>query len=176
MDLRTRGPELSKEFHNFIATEYMFHSLNAYQIADKINGDSELLSRFGKTTHAGVYYHVVKIQAEMEDTINEDAMDIYIAEFIRARIGFDQDAADMTELIKLATDDPEMSTKERLEIELKLRRHRHEIKLDSFRMLQDNALPLTVKKLKKERALMRPKPKGELKQPEVEEDTEGSSE
>ena len=162
MKMRTRGPELSKEFHNFISTEYMFHSRNAYQIAEKVNSDTELMSKFGKTTPAGIHYHIVRIQKEMEDTINEDAMDTYIAEFIRARLGFEQDIVEMEKLIELATKDSDMNMEKRLELELKLRRHRHEIKLDSFRMLQDSALPLTVKKLKKERALYRPKPKGQL--------------
>jgi hypothetical protein len=172
--MRTRGDKLSKEFHDHIATEYMFKGLNAYQIAEKVNGDNNLMSKFGKTTAAGVYYHIKQIQEEMENTINEDAMDIYIAEFLRARIGFDQDVVAMEGLIKLATEDGEMSTKDRLDIELKLRRHRHEIKLDSFKMLQDNALPMTVKKLKKERQLYRPKPVAELEK--VDEDAEGSSE
>jgi hypothetical protein len=35
-------------------------------------------------------------------------------------------------------------------------RFRHEIKLDSFKMLQDSALPLQVKKLKMEREKLRP--------------------
>ena len=39
---------------------------------------------------------------------------------------------------------------------LRLARFRHEIKLDSFKMLQDSALPLQVKKLKLEREKLRP--------------------
>jgi hypothetical protein len=42
------------------------------------------------------------------------------------------------------------------ELYLKFARTRHEIKLDSFKMLQDSALPLQVKKLKMERAKLRP--------------------
>ena len=42
------------------------------------------------------------------------------------------------------------------ELYLKLARFRHEIKLDSFKMLQDSALPLQVKKLKMEREKLRP--------------------
>jgi hypothetical protein len=154
--VRTRGPELSKEFHDHIATEYMFKGKNAYNIAEDINADTELMSQFGKTTPVGVRYHILKIQKDMEDTINEDAMDTYIAEFIRARAGFDRDIVDMEGLIRLAHEQGDT------ELELKLRRHRHEIKLDSFKMLQDSALPLQVKKLKKERERLRPKPKMEL--------------
>jgi len=59
---------------------------------------------------------------------------------------------------------------------LKLSRFRHEIKLDSFKMLQDSALPLQVKKLKMERAKLRPpKPTAEIIT-KVEEDGERISE
>jgi len=62
------------------------------------------------------------------------------------------------------------------ELYLKLSRFRHEIKLDSFKMLQDSALPLQVKKLKMERNKLRPqKPVAEVIH-KVEEDGEGSSE
>ena len=54
-------------------------------------------------------------------------------------------------MIKLAKD------KDDLELELKIRRARHEVKLDNFRMLQDAELPLQIKKLKKERDRLAPK-------------------
>lgn len=127
----------------------MFMGHNAYQISNTVNNDSELMSKFGKCTPAGVHYHVLAIRREMENNISEDALDTYIAEFMRARIGFDMDVSEIDELIKLAGED--------IELVLKLRRHRHEIKIDSFKMLQDSALPLQVKKLKKERERYRPK-------------------
>ena len=148
---RTRGPELSKEFRDYIFNQWTFFSKNAYQIANDINNDSELMSKFGKVSVAGIHYHIVQIRKELEDTISEDALDTYIGEFIRAKQGFDMDVAAVDSLIDIA------HGKEDLELELKLRRHRHEIKLDSFKMLQDSALPLQVKKLKYERERTRPK-------------------
>ena len=148
--VRTRGPELSKEFKDHIFNEWTFKGKNAYQIANDVNNSTELMSKFGKTTPAGIHYHIVNIRKELEDTISEDALDTYIGEFIRARTGFEQDVSDVDQLIKLAKE------KGDIELELKLRRHRHEIKLDSFRLLQDSALPLQVKKLKHERERYRP--------------------
>ena len=147
---RTRGPDFSADFKDFIRTEWMLKGHNSYQISNFVNSDNDLLSKFGKTTPAGVYYHIIRIREELENTVSEDALDTYIGEFIRARLGFEQDVEAVDELILLAKPD--------IELELKLRRHRHEIKLDSFRMLQDAALPLQVKKLKLERAKYRPKP------------------
>jgi hypothetical protein len=152
---RTRGPELSKDFKNYIFNQWMFFGRNAYQIAETINKDTKLMSQFGKTTHAGVHYHIKNIERDLEDTISEDAMDTYIGEFIRARTGFENDVADVEEIMKHEKDKG-MEDMDK-ELYLKLSRFRHEIKLDSFKMLQDSALPLQVKKLKMERNKLRPK-------------------
>ena len=153
---RTRGPELSKEFRDYIYNEWTFKQRNAYQIAEQINGDSELMSKFGKTTPRGVKYHIDIIREEFEKTISETALDTYVGEFIRMRQGFEQDIASYDDLIVLAHE------KEDLELELKIRRARHEVKMDNFRMLQDAELPLQIKKLKKERDRLAPK-KGVVK-------------
>lgn len=158
---RSRGPELSKEFKNYIFNQWMFFGKNAYQISEKINKDTKLMSQFGKTSPAGVHYHIKNIEEDLEDTISEDAMDTYIGEFIRARTGFENDVADVEDLMvhekEKGLDDMDK------ELYLKLSRFRHEIKLDSFKMLQDSALPLQVKKLKMERAKLRPqKPVAEI--------------
>ena len=95
-----------------------------------------------------------QIEKEMEDSISEDAMDTYIGEFMRARTGFEHDTAD----IQTMMDHEKEKGLEDMdkELYLKLARFRHEIKLDSFKMLQDSALPLQVKKLKMEREKLRP--------------------
>nr|UVF62609.1 hypothetical protein [Yangshan Harbor Nitrososphaeria virus] len=133
----------------------MFFGKNAYQITETINKDTKLMSQFGKTTPSGVHYHIKNIEKDLEDTISEDAMDTYIGEFIRARTGFENDVSDVEDLMvhekNKGLDDMDK------ELYLKLSRFRHEIKLDSFKMLQDSALPLQVKKLKMERNKLRPK-------------------
>jgi len=164
---RTRGPDLSKEFKDYIFNQWVYKQRNAYQIANEINGDSELMSKFGKTTPAGIHYHIVRIREDLENTINESALDTYIGEFIRAKEGFDQDVAAIDDLIKLAHE------KDDIELELKLRRHRHEVKIDRFRMLQDSELPLQVKKLQLEKKKLQPK-QGIIK--EVEDHTQRTSE
>lgn len=168
--MRTRGPELSKEFHDFIFNQWMFFNLNAYQITEKINNDTELMSKFGKTTPAGVHYHVVQIEKEMENTISEDAMDTYIGEFLRAKTGLEQDAATIQEIM----DDERKKGLDKMDKELYLKyaRFKHEIKIDKFKLLQDSALPLQVKKLKLERQKYRPQKAipDVLKTPEIEEE------
>ena len=160
---RTRGPELSKKLHEYVSTQWMFFGRNAYQISDQINKDTVLMSQFGKTSPPGIHYHVKQIQEEMANNISEDAMDTYIGEFIRARLGFEQD------VIALEEKNKGMENMDK-ELYLKFARARHEIKLDSFKMLQDSALPLQVKKLKMERAKLRPaRPMPEV-EPPVEED------
>ena len=151
---RSRSPEKSKELHEYVSSQWMFFGRNAYQISDQINKDTELMSKFGKTSPAGIHYHVKQIQEEMENSISEDAMDTYIGEFIRARLGFEQDVIALEEIMQ----DERNKGLDNMdkELYLKFARTRHEIKLDSFKMLQDSALPLQVKKLKMERAKLRP--------------------
>lgn len=146
---RTRGPELSREFKDWIFNHWVYKQMNPYQMANKINNSSELMSKFGKASPSGIQYHIVRIREELENTINEDALDTYIGEFIRAKEGLDQDVAALDDLIERAGDD--------IELELKIRRLRHETKIDKFKLLQDSALPLQVKKLKYERQKFRPK-------------------
>ena len=112
------------------------------------------MSKFGKTSPAGVHYHIKQIEKDMENSISEDAMDTYIGEFMRARTGFEHDVADIQILM---SHEKEKGLEDMdKELYLKLARFRHEIKLDSFKMLQDSALPLQVKKLKMEREKLRP--------------------
>ena len=154
----------------------MFFSENAYGIAEKINKDTELMSQFGKTTPAGVHYHIKQIEKEMEDNISEDAMDTYIGEFMRARTGFENDVTDIQTLM---SHEKEKGLEDMdKDLYLRLARFRHEIKLDSFKMLQDSALPLQVKKLKLEREKLRPARPMPVIEPPMEEEinSERSSE
>jgi len=142
----------------------MFFGRNAYQIANTINSDTQLMSMFGKTTPAGVHYHIINIRSDLENTISEDALDTYIGEFIRGMHGYEQDVTSIDTLIEHERDKGlDVADKD---IIIKLMRLRHEIKTDKFRMLQDSALPLQVKKLKIERNKLRPKPVGELQKSE----------
>lgn len=156
--MRTRGPEISKEFKDYIFNQWMYFGKNAYQIADKINADTKLMSQFGKTTPAGVHYHIIRIREDLENTISEDAMDTYIGEFIRGMQGYEQDIESIDVLIE--NEKSKGIDNADKDIMIKLMRLRHEIKTDKFKMLQDSALPLQVKKLKLERNKYRPK--GEL--------------
>ena len=120
---RSRSNETSAELHKYISTQWMFHGRNAYQISNTINQDNVLLSKYGKTSAPGIHYHIKRCEKELENTINEDALDTYIGEFIRARIGFEQDVSAVDELITMTHDSGD------LELELKFRRHRHDIKI-----------------------------------------------
>ena len=112
------------------------------------------MSKFGKTSPAGVHYHIKQIEKDLENSISEDAMDTYIGEFMRARTGFEHDVDDIQTLM---SHEKEKGLEDMdKELYLKMARFRHEIKLDSFKMLQDSALPLQVKKLKMEREKLRP--------------------
>ncbi len=144
-----RNPALSKELHDYIYNEWVFKQRNMYQIANHINATTELNSKFGQVNPSGINYHLSQIKKELEDTVSDDAIDTYVAEFIRLKEGLDQDVAALDKMLELTGDD--------IDTELKIRRHRHDVKLDKFRMLQDAELPLAVKKMKMERMRRLPK-------------------
>ena len=147
-----RNPKLSKELHDYIYNEWVFKQRNAYQITNTMNGSTELTNKYGKINVSGVNYHLHNIKKELEDVVSDDAIDTYVAEFIRLKEGIDQDVAALDKMLELC------NGAEDIETELKIRRHRHEVKLDKFRMLQDAELPLAVKKMKMERNKRLPKP------------------
>ena len=117
------------------------------QIANYINNDTSLRSEYGHISNEGVYYHIVNIRDELENTVNEDALDSYVGEFIRAKEGLDSDIEAVEDLIS----SEKSSENPNPEIMIKLMKLKHEIKVDRFKLLQDVELPIRVKKLKRER-------------------------
>jgi len=146
----SRSLEKSERLHRVIWDLWVYHGMGVQQIANHINSTNELKSEFGEVSQQGVYYHVVKIRDELENTVNEDALDSYVGEFIRAKEGLDSDIEAVDKLIQ-SEKSQELPNSETL---IKLMRLKHEIKVDRFKLLQDVELPIRVKKLKREREKM----------------------
>jgi hypothetical protein len=145
-----RRPELSEKLHRLIWDLWVYKGMGTEQIANHINSDTALKSEFGEISSQGVYYHIVHIRDELEKTVNEDALDSYVGEFIRAKEGLDSDIEAIQKLI----DNEQASTLPNKDILLKLMKLKHDVKVDRFRLLQDVELPIRVKKLKRERERM----------------------
>lgn len=144
---KARNPELSKDLHRLVWDLWVYKNMGTSQIANYINSNVDLRSKFGEISKDGIYYHVVNIRNELENTVNEDALDSYVGEFIRAKEGLDNDVESIQKLI----DSEENSQNPNKDILIKLMRLKHEIKVDKFKLLQDVELPIRVKKLKRER-------------------------
>lgn len=147
---KARNPALSQDLHKLIWDLWVYKSMGVTQIANYINSDTMMRSKYGEISSEGIYYHVVQIRNELEKTVNEDALDSYVGEFIRAKEGLDNDIDDIQKLINLERD-AENPNKDLL---IKLMRLRHDVKIDKFKLLQDVELPIRVKKLKRERERM----------------------
>ncbi len=145
-----RNQETSEKLHRLIWDLWVYKSMGVQQIANHINSDTALRSEYGEISKDGVYYHIVQIRNELEDTVNEDALDSYVGEFIRAKEGLDSDIEAVEKLIE-SEQSQELPNNETL---IKLMRLKHEIKVDRFKLLQDVELPIRVKKLKRERQKM----------------------
>jgi len=164
--LPTRGTEISKELHSYIRDLWVYKSMSCRAIANHINEDASLKSRFGKIDSSGVFYHIKQIREEFEGTINEDSLDTYVSEFIRLKESMDDDIEAIDGLMK---EEKESENPSR-DLILKMMRQRHEIKLNKMKLLQDVELPIRVKQLKRERdrkvKILRPQPVSELEDAE----------
>ena len=147
-----RSPEVSKELHQFIRDKYIYSGMSCRAIANEINGTVSLRSRFGDIDQSGVFYHVQQIREELEDTINEDALDTYVAEFIRLKESLDADIEAVDAI--LATLEPKTKPEDR-DVWLRTSRFRKELKEMKMKLLQDVELPIRVKKLKRERQIQK---------------------
>lgn len=146
----SRSLEKSERLHRVIWDLWVYQGMGVQQIANHINSNATLRSEFGEISKDGVYYHVVHIRNELENTVNEDALDSYVGEFIRAKEGLDSDIDAVEKLIALE----QAQSLPNNETLIKLMRLKHEIKVDRFKLLQDVELPIRVKKLKREREKM----------------------
>jgi len=154
----TRGTEISKELHSYIRDLWVYKSMSCRAIANHINEDASLKSRFGKIDSSGVFYHIKQIRDEFEGTVSEDSLDTYVSEFIRLKESMDDDIEALDELKK----SEEESANPSKELILKIMRERHQVKLNKMKLLQDVELPIRVKQLKRERdrkvKILRPQP------------------
>lgn len=110
-----------------------------------INEDSQLKNKFGEVAIADVHYHVKKIRKDLEDSLDFDALEKYTAEYVRFQHSIESEIEDVEKIIQLCDKEKEKETW------LRLKRHKKELMETKLRALQDHELPLTVRKLKRER-------------------------
>ena len=140
-----RGPEDSKKLKEYIFDHYVMFHESQRAIARELNEDAKLKARFGPVDLGTVHYHVKKIRLELENSLDFDALDRYTAEYVRFQHSIESEIEDVEKIIKLID-----MTKEK-EMWLKFKRHKKELMEVKLRALQDHELPLTVRKLKRER-------------------------
>lgn len=123
---------------------WVYQHLSYTDIADKLNSDPEFVRKCGKIAMTTVAYWVNnKIKPEFENAVNSDAMEVFNAEFMRSVEFIDGEISDLTKIIEnedLKPDD-----------RLRYISMRHRMEIDKMTLLADKALPLSVKKWKKDR-------------------------
>ena len=128
---------------NKIRYLWVYQHLSYRDIADHLNNDPEFIRKCGKIAWPTVAYWVKKIKAEFENAIDSDAMEIFNAEFMRSIEFIDGEISDLTKIIDTMDLKPEEK--------LKYINMRHRMEIDQMTLLSDKALPLSVKKWKKDR-------------------------
>ena len=138
---RTR--EQSDAIHQLITKYWAFSGWSAKRISVEFSNDPELKSKYGEISVSGVQEHIVKCRREFESLLDEDSLEKFTGEFVRKQHIFDQEVEDIDNVMKkLDQEDPKQ-----IEIWLKCERAKHEIHMDSIRMMQDIQLVLNVKKI-----------------------------
>lgn len=138
-----RNKEDSEAIHQMILKYWAFSGWSAKRISQEFSNDPELKTKFGEISVSGVQAHIVRCRRELESLLDEDALEKFTGEFVRKQNIFDQEVEDIDNAQKyLDQEDPKQ-----LETWLKLQRAKHEIHVDSIRMMQDIQLVLNVKKM-----------------------------
>lgn len=138
-----RNQVKSQETREKIRNLYIYQGLSERGIVDRLNGDPEFIRKYSQISLAGVHYHIVRIRADFERSVSEDALDRYVADFIRLRERMDGEIDELNRMLANPNIDEELK--------LKIMRMKHDINIDQMKMLQDIELPISVKKLKRER-------------------------
>ncbi len=130
---------------NKIRYLWVYQHLNYKDITEYLNSDPEFIRKCGKIAITTVAYWVnKKIKPELENAVDSDAMEVFNAEFTRSIEFIDGEISDITKILDNSND---MKPDERL----KYINMRHRMEIDKMTLLADRALPLSVKKWKKDR-------------------------
>jgi hypothetical protein len=145
---RTR--DQTELLHKFIFAEYIWQGRGQASIVRKIQEDPTLMQRFGGDVDpATVSYHVKQITEELENSIDFDAMDKFVGEFLRYQQTIDNEISDIDKVIEL------IDKEKKPDVWLAFKRFKKDLLDSRIKALADHELPLAVKKFKKERQLKR---------------------
>lgn len=138
--------EVTEALHKYIFAEYIWRGKGQATIVRQIENDKTLQQRFGGTVSPPtVSYHVKQIVEELENSIDFDAMDKFVGEFLRYQQGIDSEIDDLEQMIQL------IDKEKKPELWLSLKRFKKDLLDSRLKALADHELPLAVKRFKKER-------------------------
>ena len=145
-----RTPQKTEDLHKFIFAEYVWLGRGQSAILRKIEDDPTLRMRFGGEMSAPVIsYHVKQILEELENSIDFDAMDKFVGEYLRYQQTIDNEISDVDNMIGL------IDKEKKPDLWLSMKRFKKDLVDSRLKALADHELPLAVKKFKKERSLKR---------------------
>jgi len=140
-----RSAEESKKFRDYVYDRYVMFHESQRAITRGINENPDLVRIYGEVGLSDIHYHVKKIRIDLENSLDFDALDRYTAEYVRFQHSIETEIEDLEKVIQLCDKDKEK------EIWLRLKGHKLKLMETKLKALQDHELPLTVRKLKKER-------------------------
>ena len=140
---RTR--DTTAELKKYIFAQYIWMGKGQATIMRQIENDASLKQRFGDVSAATMSYHVKAINEELEESVDYDAMDKFVGEYLRYQQSLDNEIGETEEVIKLLDKEKDPV------IWLSLKRFKKDLLDSRMKALADHELPLAVKKMKAER-------------------------
>lgn len=141
-----RDREITEALHKYIFAEYIWKGKGQATIIRQIENDKTLQDRVGGIPSAPtVSYHVKQINEELENSIDFDAMDKFVGEFLRYQQSIDAEIEDIEKVLEL------VDKEKKPEMWLALKRFKKDLLDSRLKALADHELPLAVKRFKKER-------------------------
>lgn len=136
---------MTEELRKYIFAQYIWMGKGASTIVRQIENDPKLSQKFGDVSPATLSYHVKAINEELEESVDYDAMDKFVGEYLRYQQSLDNEIGETEEIIKLIDKEKEP------QMWLSLKRFKKDLLDSRMKALADHELPLAVKKMKKER-------------------------
>lgn len=144
---KARSKEDKLAIKSIVRNMWVFEGYSTRKIASEFNAN--YADKYGTISFTSVALYVKEIRRELENWLDEDALEKYTGEFVRQQHIMDQQIENLRKVQRLIdTNDP----KER-ELYLRYEDTIHKFTVDKTRMMSEIELVLRVKKLNKENRL-----------------------
>jgi len=137
------------QLKNIIRSMWTFEGYSVRKIAKEFNSNDEYVRKYKKVSISSVQVWVVEIRKELENWVDEDALEKYTGEFVRQQHIIDTQIENLRDVQKLI----DITDSKERELFLRFEESIHRMTMDKTKMMSEIELVLRIKKLNKDRRL-----------------------